>query len=143
MTFELLDIDSPADFYDAIGCQWLAYENPSQSFFRMFCPLRGEGDLARAESMRESAARQWEWHASDPTSRWRKVVDNDGKIVGACLWKIYPENPFHTPDEHSEVYWYPEGEAREYVTQCLEQMDAPRRQMAAKPQVCESYGCTP
>ncbi|KAJ3454635.1 hypothetical protein MRS44_013235 [Fusarium solani] len=64
-----------------------------------------------------------------------KVIDDNGKIVGACLWKICPTNPFEKHDGYSEAYWYPEGETREYVSKCLEQFDAPRRKMGARPQL--------
>ncbi|KAI9149012.1 hypothetical protein HJFPF1_11056 [Paramyrothecium foliicola] len=127
MPFKLVEVESAADFVPVIECQWSAYEQPFQSFFRMFCPLRGEGEDARRESLLESASRQWEWHGSDEASNWFKVIDENGKIVGGCLWKIYTENPFAKPDDHSDAYWHPEGEAREYVTKALEQFDVPRK----------------
>ncbi|KAH7121841.1 acyl-CoA N-acyltransferase [Dactylonectria estremocensis] len=135
MPFTLLEVDFAADFSDVIECQWLSYEQPLQKFFRMFCPLSGDGPAARAESLRESVAFQLDWHRTDPAGHWRKVVDENGKIVGACLWKIYKTNPFEKPDDHTGAEWYPEGETREYVNKCLEQFDAPRRGMAARPHV--------
>ncbi|KAK7425541.1 hypothetical protein QQZ08_007982 [Neonectria magnoliae] len=137
MRFKLLEADyeDAAEFLKIIECQWTSYEEPLQSFFRMFCPLRGEGPLARIDSLKESATRQLDWHKSDPTSFWAKVVDDKDQIAGACLWKVYAKNPFETPDDHSDVYWYPEGESRDYVSKCLEQFDAPRRMMATRPHV--------
>ncbi|KAF4462553.1 GNAT family acetyltransferase [Fusarium albosuccineum] len=135
MGFTLLEVDTATDFGEVIECQWNSYEKPYQSFFRMFCPLRGDGPSARTDSLKESVALQLEWHKSDPTSYWGKVVDDNGKIVGACLWKICPTNPFQDYDGHSEAYWHPEGERREYVSRCLDQFDAPRRKMGARPQV--------
>ncbi|KAI5458830.1 hypothetical protein BGZ63DRAFT_52758 [Mariannaea sp. PMI_226] len=135
MPFQFLEVDIAKDFDDLIECQWVSYENPLQIFFRMFCPLRGNGPLARAESLQESVSLQLDWHKSDPTSHWVKVVDDNGNIAGAGLWKVCAENPFAKPDDHSNAYWYPEGETREYVSQCLEQFDAPRRKMGARPQV--------
>ncbi|KAH8684044.1 acyl-CoA N-acyltransferase [Ilyonectria robusta] len=135
MPFTLVEVASATDFLDVMECLWISYENPAQSFFRMFCPIRGDGPSARIDSLRESASRMWGEHESDPASYWRKVVDDNGTIVGACLWKIYPANPFEKPDDHSEIYWYPEGEAREYVSKCLEAMEAPRERMGARPQV--------
>ncbi|EEU33988.1 uncharacterized protein NECHADRAFT_55801 [Fusarium vanettenii 77-13-4] len=135
MPFKLLEVDTATDFEEVIECQWAAYENPFQSFFRLFCPVHGDGPTARAESIKECIARQLDWHNSDPTSYWGKVIDDNGKIVGACLWKICPKNPFEKHDGYSEAYWYPEGETREYVSKCLEQFDAPRRKMGARPQL--------
>jgi hypothetical protein len=138
MPFKLLEVDMVTDFDEVIACQWSAYENPYQPFFRLFCPLHGDGPDSHAQSLKESTANQLEWYNSDPTSYWGKVVDDDGKIVGACLWKIYPNNPFEKPDGHSDADWYPEGETRDYVNECLLQFDAPRRKMGARPQVCKS-----
>lgn len=138
MPFTLVEVASATDFIDVMECLWISYENPLQSFFRMFCPIRGDGPSARIDSLKESASRMWGEHESDPASYWRKVVDDNGTIVGACLWKIYQTNPFEKPDDHSEIYWHPEGEAREYVSQCLETMEAPREKMGARPQVCKS-----
>ncbi|KAF4983788.1 hypothetical protein FZEAL_872 [Fusarium zealandicum] len=135
MRFTLLEADIVNDFDEIIQCQWSAYENPYQRFFRLFCPLRGDDPSARLESLEESTARQLDWHNTDPTSHWRKVVNDDGKIVGACLWKIYPTNPFEKVDDHCDASWHLEGETREYVVECLEQFDAPRRRMGARPQV--------
>ncbi|CAM1509636.1 Fc.00g033750.m01.CDS01 [Cosmosporella sp. VM-42] len=135
MPFRFLDVDTTADFDEVINCQWSAYENPFQSFFRLFCPIHGDGPLSRVKSIKECTVRQLDWHNSDPTSYWGKVVDDNGKIVGACLWKICPINPFQKPDEHTEAYWYPEGEARDYVSKCLQAFDAPRRKMGARPQL--------
>ncbi|KAM5349862.1 hypothetical protein ACJ41O_006367 [Fusarium nematophilum] len=135
MPFKLLEVDTATDFREVIECQWDSYESPFQSFFRMFCPLLGDGPSGREESLRESTARQLEWHETDPTSYWGKVVNDDGRIVGACLWKIYPTNPFERHDAHSEAHWHPEGERREYVTKCLEQFDEPRSRLGARPQL--------
>lgn len=138
MPFKLVEVDLTKDFDQVIEVQWASYETPLQSFFRMFCPLRGDGPTARQESLRECTDRQLEWHKSDPTSYWAKVVDENDNMAGACLWKICPTNPFEK-DDHSEVYWYPEGEAREYVGKALQQFDEPRRRMGARPQVCETF----
>ena len=77
------------------------------------------------------------WHTEDPCSNWRKVVDSEsGKIAGAALWKIHRENPFAVPDD-SEVTWFPEGGAREFVEQMIAEYDAPRAQVAQKPHICK------
>lgn len=137
MRFTLVPINTVTDFVGVVECQWAAYENPLQRFFRMFCPLRGEGANARTESIHESSARQWQEHEEDDKSHWIKVIDDRGKVVGASLWKICSKNPFETIDHQPEVYWHPAGERRDYVRHALEIFDAPRRKMAARPQVCE------
>ncbi|KAI6775966.1 hypothetical protein HG530_002724 [Fusarium avenaceum] len=135
MTLKLVEVDTATDFEELIACQWASYENPLQPFFRMFCPLLGEGPTAHADSLKESVKLQLKWHNEDPTSYWGKVVDDNGKIVGGCLWKICPTNPFDTEDDHSYAYWQPEGERREFISQALKQFDAPRARMGIRPQV--------
>ncbi|KAI9737631.1 MAG: hypothetical protein M1818_005635 [Claussenomyces sp. TS43310] len=135
MPFKLVEIDAAADFDQLIECEWISYENPLQNFFRLFCPLRGTGPTARKESLREATSRQLEWHESDPTSYWQKVINEEGKIAAGALWKICPTNPFEHQDEHSEAYWFPEGSQRNFVTKALEIFDAPRSRMAQRPQL--------
>lgn len=137
MTFRLEDVDVATDFEELIACEWESYENPLQPFFRLFCPIRGVGPNARAESLKEATARQLEWHRSDPTSYWQKVTEvATGKIVAGAFWKICKTNPFEHPEEHLEAHWYPKGGERDFVNQALEQFDAPRARMAQRPQVC-------
>ncbi|KAF5019813.1 hypothetical protein F66182_8182 [Fusarium sp. NRRL 66182] len=135
MALKLVEVDTAADFEELIACQWASFETPLQPFFRMFCPLQGEGPSAHANSLKESIALQLKWHTQDPTSYWGKVVNEHGKIVGGCLCKIYATNPFDTEDDHSYAYWQPKGERREFISQALEQFDAPRARMGARPQV--------
>jgi len=135
MPFKLSEV-TPTDFPELISCEWISYETPSQTFFRLFCPIIGDSPTAREESLKESTTRQLEWHESDPTSYWHKVVDIDtGEIIAAALWKICPTNPFEHEDDHSEAYWFPEGGQRDFVTKCLELFDAPRKRMGSRPQV--------
>ena len=135
MGFSLEEVNA-TDFNELIACEWLSYENPYQSFFRLFCPIHGEGPEARAQWLAEATARQRAWHESDPASYWQKAVETDtGRIVGGALWKIYEQNPFAVAEQH-EVSWYPADSTREFVSKALEQFDAPRVRMAQRPQVC-------
>lgn len=136
MSFTLQEVDPAKDFAELIECEWDSYENPYQTFFRLFCPIHGTGPSTRAESLKEATARQLQWHTSDPTSYWQKVVTDDGKIVGGALWKICPTNPFEHPDDHFEATWYPKGCQRDYVSHALEIFDTPRMRMGPRPQVC-------
>ncbi|KAL9082640.1 MAG: hypothetical protein Q9165_008838 [Trypethelium subeluteriae] len=134
MAFRLEEINADEDFPELIQCEWEAYENPEQYFFRLFCPIVGSHPNARQESLEECTARQREWHLSDPTSYWQKVVDTGtGKIVAGALWKICSRNPFEE-QEHESAYWYPEGDRREYVNAALELFEAPRSRLAPVPQ---------
>lgn len=137
MSYTLEEVDPEKDFAELIECEWESYENPDQTFFKLFCPIHGTGPSARADSVREATARQLDWHESDSTSYWQKVVNKEGKIVGGALWKICQTNPFEHPEDHSEVYWYPKGAQRDYVAQALKLFDAPRMRMAQRPQVCK------
>jgi hypothetical protein len=139
MLFKLDEVNVDVDFKELIACEWESYENPFQTFFRLFCPIRGTGPQAREESLRECTERQLEWHRSDPTSYWQKVTDvATGKIIAGALWKIYPTNPFeHLDLDHGEAYWFPEGGQRDFVNRALELFDAPRANMGQRPQVCK------
>jgi hypothetical protein len=136
MPFQLLEVVPAADFNELVECEWLSYENPSQTFFKLFCPIHGTGPTAREASLKDATRRQLEWHQADPTSYWQKVVNEEGKIVAGALWKICPTNPFEHPDGHSEVDWFPKGGQRAFVTKALELFETPRMKMAQRPQVC-------
>lgn len=139
MSFTLQEVDPAKDFAELIECEWDSYENPRQTFFRLFCPIHGTGSSARDDSLKEATSRQLYWHQSDPTSYWQKVVNENGKIVAGALWKICPTNPFAQADDHSEVSWYPKGGERDYVAHALKQFEAPRIEKGQRPQVCTCF----
>jgi GNAT superfamily N-acetyltransferase len=135
MSFRLSDLDLEADFDELMVVMWAAHEKPVQPFFRLFCPLVNEDHQA---SLKESTARMLEWDRSDPNARWLKVEDTStGRIVGGAWYKIYTDNPFAHPEEEV-VDWYPDDSSRDYVGQAIGQMDVPREEKAARPQVCSS-----
>lgn len=102
MSFKLEEANT-GDFKELIACEWESYENPFQTFFRLFCPIRGSSSQAHDESLAECTQRQLQWHVSDPSSYWQKVTETTtGKIIGGALWKIHPTNPFEHP-EHEEA----------------------------------------
>lgn len=133
MTFKLSDVDLDADFDELMEVQWAAHEDPFQPFFQLFCPLHESG---REASLKESTARMLEWHHHDPHARWLKVEEMPTrKIVGGAWYKIYKENPFEHPEEEF-VDWWPDDSTRDFVGQAIAQMDLPRMEKAARPQVC-------
>ncbi|KAF2683304.1 hypothetical protein K458DRAFT_452810 [Lentithecium fluviatile CBS 122367] len=121
MSFKLSDVNFETDFAELIECQWIAHEDPLQTFYWLFCPIRESG---RDASVKESTARMLEWHEHDPNARWLKVEDT-------AIGRI---NPFAHPEEEV-TDWYPDDSSRDFVSQAIEQMDVPRMQMAARPQV--------
>lgn len=136
MPFSLQEVDFATDFAEIIDCEFTSYQNPEQTFFYLFCPVHG----TRSDAVKDAVIRQLGWHTSDPTSYWQKVVNDEGKIVAAALWKICPTNPFEH-EEHFEIDWYPEGGQLDYVTQALERFEAPRMRMGQRPQVCMWLPC--
>lgn len=138
MPFKLEEVTSDGDFDDIIACLWESFYNPFQSFFPLFCPVVGTGPNAYAESIETSTDRYRNWHKSDPTSHWLKVIDTDtGDIAAAAQWNICDKNPFEGENEPTEAFWHPEGTQREFMTKAMEIFEAPREKMMAKPQVCK------
>ena len=128
-----------SDFPAVMECLWEAFENPLQHLFRLFCPLNAVGAHDRSSALKESTERFWQWHITDSSSYWHKVVDTDTnggeRIAGAALWKLYTTNPHEQPEEH-EAYWHPEGGQREFASQALAQHEATRERLAQRPHVC-------
>jgi hypothetical protein len=137
MNLKLEEVNIDVDFKELIACEWESYETPPQTFFRLFCPIRGTGPQAREESLTECTMRQLEWHRSDPTSYWQKVTDSaTDKIIAGALWKIYPTNPFEQP-EHVDAHWFPKGGQRDFINHAIQRFEAPRSTMGQRPQVCK------
>ncbi|KAK2764021.1 hypothetical protein FQN54_009640 [Arachnomyces sp. PD_36] len=129
MPLHLQKVTSTTDFHTLIPCQWASFSNPPQPFFSIFFPILGTHPTARQDSILESTQRQIEWHNSDPTSYWQKIVDSEtGDIAGGALWKICEKNPFEGVEGEEVVAgWYPEGVRREFMSQALKQYVTPRR----------------
>ncbi|KAI9881207.1 MAG: hypothetical protein M1830_007185 [Pleopsidium flavum] len=134
MPLELQEVTSDSEFDEIIPLQWLSYESPFNGFFILFCPTRGSGDNARANSIQESKERQIQWFHADSSSRWIKVVDTDtGMAVGAALWHIHESNPFSKPPPPLTAYWWPEGDGRRFVDMALGQWMTPRVERMRRP----------
>lgn len=134
MPYQIQDI-SEADFPALVNSMWYTYEHPPQGLFYVFAPKNANGCASKEESIEESRQRLWEWHTSDPSSYWTKVVNTeDGEIVGGALWKLNKTNPYETAQDE-EAYWHPPGSQREYANQVLEQYEATRSQLARRPHV--------
>lgn len=135
--YTISEINPDVDFPALIACEWATFEHARTRSFRLWCPIHGSGPDARADAMAESTERQKRWHLANPASHWLKATDADGRIVGGALWKAYASDPDEQKD-FSEVYWYPEGGAREFVKQALELYDLPWKRMARRPHWCTS-----
>ncbi|KAF1949614.1 acyl-CoA N-acyltransferase [Byssothecium circinans] len=133
MPFHLSPVNLSTDFPELMAVQWASYESPPQQFFRLFCPIQHND---RTASLQESTARMLEWQHHDAHAQWIKVTDTStGKIVGAAWYKVYHhENPF-AHHEREVAEWYPDDSTREFVSQAIEQMDGPRMEKGARPQV--------
>ena len=144
MPLQLADVNADADFAELVRVMMDSYEDPPSTLYKLFCPTFGSGSEAREAALKEHAQRFHEWHVSDPTSHWKKVVDTEtGAIIAGALWKIHESSPFPDPDasgdaghEDHTAYWYPAGGARNFVTHAIEQFEAPREHMGRRPQVC-------
>ncbi|KAI1264050.1 acyl-CoA N-acyltransferase [Xylariaceae sp. FL1019] len=135
MPLELQEIDVKKDFPTLAKCLYESYEEPLQRFFHVWFPIFGSDQKARQDSLDEAAKRLAAWHAEDPTSHWRKVIDTDtGEIAGASLWNIHHENPFAQPHD-MEVTWFPNNGARRFAEQMIELHNEPRSLLGQRPQV--------
>ncbi|KAL8799331.1 MAG: hypothetical protein Q9182_005975 [Xanthomendoza sp. 2 TL-2023] len=122
MGLTLREVVADDEFNEIIECEWTSYETPFNGFFQIYCPTTGTGPDARSESIKECTDRQLSWHKEDPTSRWLKVLDTEsGHVVGGAQWNIYRENPYPNGVEHTDAYWWPEGESREFASMALRQ----------------------
>lgn len=138
MALKLQEVTSDSEFDDIVPLQWISYETPFNPFLILFCPTRGSGPTARADSMQESKERQVQWHNLDPTSHWIKVVDENGTVIAAAQWNVHDSDPYaKPPDEPFTAYWWPEGEGRQLAEAALAQWLGPRTERMRKPHLCK------
>ena len=102
----LHEVTSDDDFPKIVQCEWESYQEPLNTFFRLF---RRDETPAGFTELHEQQLR---YHKRDSISRWFKVVDTDldDKIIGAANWNVLTENPYQ--DEKQRVIdaeWWPEG----------------------------------
>ena len=124
------------EFKEVIYSERIAFETPYNAIFTLFCPVLGSHPTAREESIAEAQVRQLQWHRSDPTSHWIKVIDEDnaGKVAGAALWHVYDHNPYAKPPEtETTCYWWPEGPKRAMADQAMDQLTKGRDSKMNKP----------
>ena len=136
MPLRAAELDADADFDGLIACEWAAFEEPFQGILRIICPIVGTGPAARADSLKESTQRQLAWYKSDPAAHWQKAVDDDGRIVGGALWKVFGGNPFAKSSGRPAPTWQPEGPQRDFAGAVLERLDVSRKEKARRAQVC-------
>lgn len=99
---------------------------PSSS---IFFPVAGYSLEERSVGVAASKERLWKEHlaANPATNHWIIVEEKESlKIVGGCLWKWHDENPFPDGIPTPSVYWWPEGEAREFCEEMIRQSMTPR-----------------
>ncbi|MCJ1426386.1 hypothetical protein MMC29_004289 [Sticta canariensis] len=135
MPLKVHEAASDADFDEFVRLQWKSYEQPFNPFLILFCPTRGTGPTARADSMHESKERQLQWHKADPSSHWLLAVDTDtGKAIGGAEWNVHESDPFaKKPEQPFTAYWWEEGEKREFAEQALGQWMGPRMERMRRP----------
>ncbi|KAI9642703.1 hypothetical protein NHQ30_008434 [Ciborinia camelliae] len=82
-----------------------------------------------ATGLKDAKERLWKEHqAADPaTHHWLIVEETaSSKIVGGCLWKWHDGNLFPDGIPKPNVYWWPEGEARDFCEEMFRQTMTPR-----------------
>ena len=55
------------------------------------------------------------------------------EMLGATEWLLYTENPFPEGPQRVEADWWPEGEHREFATELVNQLYAPRMNWCRRP----------
>ncbi|TGO67680.1 hypothetical protein BOTNAR_0037g00170 [Botryotinia narcissicola] len=99
---------------------------PSSS---IFFPVAGYSLEERSAGIAASKERLWKEHlaANPATNHWIIVEEKESlRIVGGCLWKWHDGNPFPDGIPTPSVYWWPEGEAREFCEEMIRQSMTPR-----------------
>lgn len=107
-----------------------AQYSPYMPSTSIFFPVSGYLWEDHAAGVAASKERLWKEHLALNTANnhWIIVEEKStSKIIGGCLWKWHDSNPFPDGIPKPHVYWWPEGEVREFCEEMIRQSMTPRR----------------
>ena len=154
--YEVHRVETKVEFDAIIRMEWRAYHEPYRSEhhilsvatyasytscsaeYQFLHPVWGSTDEEREQSLKYDQDRLWEKRLENPFSHWIYVKESStGQIAGAAEWLIYTENPFPNGPQRIEATWWPPGEAKDFATEMINQMYAPRQNWMQRPFVGE------
>ncbi|KAI9689946.1 MAG: hypothetical protein M1822_009828 [Bathelium mastoideum] len=107
---------------------WKAFHDPYRPDFQALHPVLGASTEDHECAMEADKHRTWQKHVNNPASHWFYVTGIEGHdVLGAAEWLAYEENPFPHGPQKMDCTWYPKGEARNFVTEMLNQIYMPRQ----------------
>ncbi|EDN95029.1 predicted protein [Sclerotinia sclerotiorum 1980 UF-70] len=127
--YTLKELQTREELDAVVDVIFKAQYSPYMPSSSIFFPVSGYSLEDRAAGIAASQERLWKEHlAADPaTNHWIIVKENaSSKIVGGCLWKWHDGNPFPDGIPKPNVYWWPEGEAKEFCEEMIRQSMTPR-----------------
>lgn len=120
---------------------WRAQYAPYFSFVQMLFPTFGYSDEDRARAIISSKERLWNELISDNSGHqgWIYVRHKGGEIVAGAQWDWHEGSPFPNGCPKLDFYWWPEGEAKEFCQEMLQQAYTPRSLWMQREHGGESY----
>ncbi|KAL9091713.1 MAG: hypothetical protein Q9165_004789 [Trypethelium subeluteriae] len=112
-------------------CIWEVMEH-NDSAHKVFYPVLHDRETA----LSECKERLWNEHINDPSSHWIFVRDGSSdslKVLGACQWRFYEQNPFPYGMPDVKATWWPEGGARDLASEFARKCLSPRAAWMSRP----------
>ncbi|KAF4635681.1 hypothetical protein G7Y89_g2403 [Cudoniella acicularis] len=108
---------------------WKAQYSPYMPSSSIFFPVSGYTPEDRAAGISASKERLWKEHLSSSPAEhtWIFVEDSaTSEIVAGSLWEWHEKNKVMDGIPKIDMYWWPNGEAREFCEEMLRQCMTPR-----------------
>ena len=135
----LHEVTSREELDAVINVVWTAFHNPYRPDFQALHPVFGATPADRESAVKADKERTWNRHAQNPASHWFYVSDaSTREILGGTEWLLYTENPFPDGPKKLECTWYPAGEAKDFVTEIINQVYLPRQTWMQRPHIGKS-----
>ncbi|KAI9698071.1 MAG: hypothetical protein M1820_007579 [Bogoriella megaspora] len=129
-SFTVEEVSTREQLDGIADCIWAVMD--SDSVHKVFYPVLYDRETA----LRECKEHLWAAHVDSAVSQWIFVRDPAVKplrVLGACQWRIYEQNPFSNGMPDVTATWWPKGEERDFATEFVRQCIAPRVKWMARP----------
>ena len=135
-------VETRAEFDAVMDCLWDGFTSPVELFWDGFFPTdigaHTKHSSPRPDAVAESKERMWNHHIGNPASTWIYISDEDGKVLAACQWRVYPApmNPFASGLPDIQCPAWPVGSAGSaFMARLTRGLGTPRASWMGRPHV--------
>lgn len=121
---------------------WKGQYRPYFPASSILFPIASYSAKDRVKALAASKERLWNEHVNNKTGQrgWICVKYQNQDIIAGAQWEFHDGSPFPNGCPKLNMYWWPEGEAKEFCQEMLQQAYTPRSLWMQRPHGGESDG---